>query len=98
VPSSTRCAAFKPQTHDPLSTCLSPYLSTPRPIQIDHTVHTFSASVDVSYNVRRLPPVESLSCTRPLTRCAPFACGSSSRTRRARARTRTLFAKADARS
>jgi len=23
--------------------------------QIDHTVHTFSASVDVSYNVRRLP-------------------------------------------
>jgi hypothetical protein len=23
--------------------------------EIDHTVHTFSASVDVSYNVRRLP-------------------------------------------
>lgn len=25
---------------------------------IDHEVHTFSAMVDVSYNVRRLPPVE----------------------------------------
>ena len=28
--------------------------------EIDHTVHTFSASVDVSYNVSRSPPVEPL--------------------------------------
>ena len=52
--------------------------------QIDHTVHTFSASVDVSYNVHHLPSVEPLSCTIPLTLTFPFARGSSSRTRHAR--------------
>ena len=35
--------------------------------QIDHEVHTFSASVDVSYNVRRLPPPPALSAHR----CCP---------------------------
>ena len=53
--------------------------------QIDHTVHTFSASVDVSYNVRRLPPVEPLPAATH-SHAVPFARGSSSRTsRRARA-------------
>ena len=53
--------------------------------EIDHTVHTFSASVDVSYNVRRFPLIEPSATpnTRPLTLCAPFSRGSSSRTRHA---------------
>ena len=41
---------------------------------IDHEVHTFSASVDVSYNVRRLPPVEPLSRTHPLTHTNRSVC------------------------
>ena len=52
--------------------------------QIDHAVHTFSASVDVSYNVRRLPPVEPFPAPSH-SRAVSFARGSSSRTRYARA-------------
>ena len=61
---------------------------------IDHEVHTFSAMVDVSYNVRRLPPVEPPPSP-ARSRAAPLACGSSYRTRCARAlsRRRTLVAR-----
>ena len=76
--------------------------SNPRPATLAHAPDLltlnpspYPASVDVSYNVRRLPPVEPLARTRPLplTRTTPFARGSSSRTRRLHARTRTLSAK-----
>ena len=61
----------------------------PNPTQPALTRHPlpYPASVDVSYNVRRLPPVEprrTPSRTHPLTR-RPFARGSSSRTRHASA-------------
>ena len=65
--------------------------------EIDHQVHTFSASVDVSYNVCRLPlapdPTTHLALRLALrlalhqtTRAHTFSrfhCGSSSRTKRA---------------
>ena len=56
---------------------------------IDHEVHNFSATVDVSYNVRRLPfvelfpePIRSLTPSRfPVT--VPLAVSTAARVRRA---------------
>lgn len=44
--------------------------------EIDHTVHTFSATIDVAYNVRFPPPAPFAFCI--LILC--FAFGSSCRT------------------
>jgi hypothetical protein len=91
LPAGRHCRS-QPSSGHPLPPHSLPYSTTTRlqeeraiEHEIDHTVHTFSASVDVSYNVRRLPPVEPVPRTHPLALTAPFSRGSSSRTRRASA-------------